>query len=289
VGIVAALVPNPARLFRLRAAIRGRHVVEPCADWAAVTLLCEEQPVHLAVLDFFAFGAMNLEPLRQLKRRFPRLTTVAYVTVSAARARDLFDAGRSGVDALIVADEDDDPATVCTVLEQAEARGVAGLVRAALDGAHPNVRDAVLVSVTRAHERLTPHRLAETVSVSRRVLARQLVDAGLPPPQKLLTWGRLVVAGGLLEDPDRSADSVALALHFPSGSAFRNACQRYLSATPSEIRARGGAAWVVETMLREGGAGVDSSDEAGADDDARDDDTGDAFLPPGQAVGAPRR
>ncbi|MEW5916829.1 MAG: hypothetical protein AB1762_10500, partial [Gemmatimonadota bacterium] len=75
-GIVAALLPNPARLFRLRAAIRGRHAVEACADWAAVTRICEEQPVHLAVLDVFSSGSMSLEPLRQLKRRFPRLSTV---------------------------------------------------------------------------------------------------------------------------------------------------------------------------------------------------------------------
>lgn len=302
-GIVAALVPNPARLFRLRAAIRGRHVVEPCADWAAVTLLCEEQPVHLAVLDLFAFGEMSLEPLRQLKRRFPRLSTVAYVGVTAERGRDLFDAGRSGVDALVVADEDDDPTTMSAVLEQAEARSVASLVRAVLNAAHPNVRDALLVTVTRAHERLTPHRLAATVAVSRRVLARQLLDAGLPPPQKLITWGRLVVAASLLEDINRSADSVALALHFPSGSAFRNACQRYLGATPSEIRARGGAAWVVARLRRADGRweiGDGREDEGDGEEQAEEaDELLDAddraappespFLSPGAAVGAPRR
>lgn len=248
-GIVAALVPNPTRLFRLRAAIRGRHSVESCADWGAVTLLCEKQPVHLAVLDLFANGNMSLEPLRQLKRRFPRLSTVAYVHVTMDRARDLFDAGRVGVDALVVADSDDDPGTLSQILERAEARSVAGIVQGALGHVRPSVRDAVLVTVTRAHERLTPLRLAETIATSRRVLARQLADAGLPGPQRLLTWGRLIVAAHLLEDHNRAADSVALALHFPSGSAFRNACQRYLSATPSEIRTNGGAEWVVRKMV----------------------------------------
>jgi AraC-like DNA-binding protein len=241
VGLVAALVPHPNRLYRLRAALRGRHTVEACADWGAVTLLCEEQPVHLAVLDLFALGGMSLEPLRHLKRRFPRLSTVAYVQVSIAHSRDLFDAGRSGVDALVIADSDDDPSTFAATLEQAEARSVAGLVRGALLHVRASVRDAVLVTVTRAHERLTPHRLAETIGSSR-----------LPPPQRLITWGRLIVAAHLLEDANRPADSVALALHFPSGSAFRNACQRYLSSTPSEIRSRGGAEWVVGEMLTKG-------------------------------------
>jgi len=262
-SVVAALVPNPARLYRVRTALRGRHVVEPCGDWGAVTRLCEEQPVHLAILDLFAFGDMSLDPLRQLKRRFPRLTTVAYVAASVERAHDLFDAGRSGVDALIVADQDDDPKRMAAIFEQAEARSVAARISAALSGARPTVRDAVLVAVTRAHERLSTEALAATISVSRRVLAKHLDHATLPSPQRLLTWGRLVVAAHMLEDPHRSADGVAQALHFPSGSAFRNTCQRYLHATPSEIRARGGATFAITAMLRDHGI-EDALDDAGA-------------------------
>jgi AraC-like DNA-binding protein len=256
-SVIAALVPHPARLLRLRTALRGRHAVEPCADWGAVTLLCEKQPVQLAILDLFAFGEMSLEPLRQLKRRFPRLTTIAYVGVSPERSHDLFDAGRAGVDALIVADRDDDPHTLAAIFEQAEARGVSTLMRELIVDARPTVRDAVMVAVTRAHERLTTETLAETVSLSRRVLAKHLENAGLPSPQRLLTWGRLIVAAHMLEDPHRSADGVAQALHFPSGSAFRNTCQRYLHATPSEIRNRGGAAYAVALMR--GGAEDDKT------------------------------
>lgn len=254
-SVVAALVAHPARLLRLRTALRGRHTIEACGDWAAVSLLCDKQPVHLAILDFFATGEMSLEPLRQLKRSFPRLTTIAYVTVTPERAHDLFDIGRAGVDALIVADRDDDPSTMATIVEHAEARSVAARLRAALADSRPTVRDAVMLAVTRANERLTTESLAETLSLSRRVLAKHLEQAALPSPQRLITWGRLVVAAHMLEDPHRSADRVAMTLHFPSGSAFRNTCQRYLHATPSEIRSRGGADFVMQAMLRD--AGVD--------------------------------
>lgn len=261
-SVVAALVQNPARLLRLRTALRGRHTVEPCADWGAVTVLCERQPVHLAILDFFVTGEMSLEPLRQLKRSFPRLTTIAYVSVTPERAHDLFDIGRAGVDALIVADRDDDPPAMATIVEHAEARSVAARLRAALAETRPTVRDAVMLAVTRANERLTTESLAETLSLSRRVLAKHLEQAALPSPQRLITWGRLVVAAHMLEDPHRSADRVAMTLHFPSGSAFRNTCQRYLHATPSEIRSRGGADFVMQAMLRD--TGVDEPE--GSDD-----------------------
>jgi hypothetical protein len=66
----------------------------------------------------------------------------------------------------------------------------------------------------------------------------------------LITWGRIIVAAHMLEDPKRSANNVASALDFPSGSAFRNTCQRYLHATPEKIRTRGGAAYAVRALLR---------------------------------------
>jgi AraC-like DNA-binding protein len=253
-GLIAALITDPARLFRIRSAIRGRHTVEACNDFDEVARLCERHPVHLAILDLFAGGELSLEPLRHLKRRFPRMGTVAYVDVTVERSRDLFDAGRAGMDALIIANVDDDAQSISAIVEQAEARGVAGLLRGVLQPLRPSVRDAILLTVTRAHETLTPDDLARRLSLSRRVLAKHLEHAAMPSPQRLITWGRLIVAAHLLEDAQRSADNIAMALHFPSGSAFRNTCQRYLRATPSEIRRHGGAEWVVSRMLAEGTA-----------------------------------
>ncbi len=74
----------------------------------------------------------------------------------------------------------------------------------------------------------------------------------MPSPQRLITWGRLVVASHLLEDAQRSADNIATALHFPSGSAFRNTCQRYLHCTPSQLRQPGGAEYVIAGLMQDG-------------------------------------
>ncbi|MDF1504102.1 helix-turn-helix domain-containing protein, partial [Roseisolibacter sp. H3M3-2] len=163
----------------------------------------------------------------------------------------------------------------------------AALVRPRGAGLARALRGAVLLAVTRAHERLTPERLARLIAVSRRALTRRLSEAQLPPPHQMLTWGRLVVAAHLLEDGTRSADGVALALDFPSGSAFRNVCRRYVGATPLEIRARGGAAFVIDRLFArreasalaldgEGLAAGDLEDglDEGADDDLGHDEEG---------------
>jgi AraC-like DNA-binding protein len=254
-GIVASLLPSPDHVYRLQAAIRGRHTVIACRDWAELRRVCEMQPVFLAVLDVYAEGTMRLEPVRQLKRLYPRLVLISYVHATVERIHDVFDAGRAGFDGLVVADRDDAPSALAGILEQAEARGIAGHLRGSLAHVHPSVRDAVLIAVTRAHETLSTEALARALALSRRTLMRRLLAAGFPAPKRLLTWGRLIVAAGMLEDPQRSADGVAAALQFPSGSAFRNTCQRYLRLTPTELRAKGGARWAVEELLRAAGAG----------------------------------
>jgi AraC-like DNA-binding protein len=249
-GVVATLIPDDRCLQRLVHAVHGQHTVIPCKSWAEVVSACEDEAVHLAVVDLFVDGKANFDPVRQLKLRFARVTLVAYVTFTPSRARELFDAGRAGFDGLLIVDQDDSTLQLRNVIEQAEARGVAGLIRHRLGALQPVVRDAVLVAVTRAHMRLTSHRLAEILSTSRRTLVAKLAQDGFPPPQKLISWGRLIVAAQMLEDRNRSADSIARILDFPSGSAFRNTCQRYLRATPQEIRAAGGARHVVEAFLK---------------------------------------
>ncbi len=250
-GVIATLLPTSAHLQRLRTAIRDRHQLATCDDWATLLHTCEQQPVRVAVIDLFAGGQASFERVRQVKQRLPRLTLIAYVSFSADRAHDLFDAGRQGMDGLIIADQDDAPRALLALVEHAESRSLGSVVRQSLEEMEPTIRDAVLLAVTRAHERLSPEGLARLLALPRRTVSQRLMNAGFPPPQRLITWGRLIVAAHLLEDRHRSADRVALALDFPSGSAFRNTCQRYLSATPSELRARGGAAYVLGALMNE--------------------------------------
>ena len=249
-GVIATLLPLDRCLQRVHGAVRGQHTVTPCRNWDELLAACASEPVHLAIVDLFADEDASFERIRQLRLRFPRLTLVAYVIASPQRARDLFDAGRAGLDGLLLVDLDDSPQAVRTVVEQAEARGVSTLLRHRLEGMDNIARDAILVAITRAHLRLTSHRLSETLSVSKANLLERLRKERLPAPQRLIGWGRLIVAGQMLDDPRRSADGIARTLDFPSGSAFRNMCQRYVGASPLEIRDRGGARFVTAQFLR---------------------------------------
>lgn len=249
-AVIATLLP-PGHLQRLRAAVRDRHEVVACDDWGMLTRACERHPVRVAIVDLFRDDQANFDRLRALKGRLPRLAIAGYVTVSLERAHDLFDAGRQGVDALIIADRDDTPMEFLRIVAAAESRALADVVRRQLSGVDSVVYDAVLIAITRAHERLSPTGLARVLGVPRRTLSQRLEAARYPAPLRLLTWGRLIVAAHMLEDRHRSADRVAASLEFPSGSAFRNTCQRYLHATPGQIRSRGGAQYVIRGFFRQ--------------------------------------
>lgn len=260
-AVIATLLPQQVHVQRLRTAIRDRHELHECDDWASLTRTCDREPVRVAVVDLYWQRDPDFEGVRQLKQRLPRLTLVAYVSMAPERGHDLFDAGRAGIDGLILSGQDDAPRPLLAIIERAESKSLAGLIRRSLDGVDQVVTDAVLLAVTRAHERLSPTGLARLLAQPRRAVTHRLAAEGFPPPQRLLTWGRLVVAAHMLEDMHRSADRVAATLDFPSGSAFRNTCQRYLHATPGEIRARGGAAYVVRALLRQVQARVTSASE----------------------------
>jgi hypothetical protein len=208
-GVIATLLAHEPRLARLRTAARDRYRFVPCEDWTSLTRACERGPVNVVVFDLYVDGRADFERVRQLRIRLPRAALVAYVDMTRERGKDMFDAGRCGIDVLVVAEETDTPQMLAALLDQAEARSVSSLLRPHLAGLRSVVRDSVMLSVTRAHERLTPDGLARLIAVSRRLLSKRLEGAELPPPHQLLTWGRLIVAASMLEDGSRSADGVA--------------------------------------------------------------------------------
>jgi len=250
-GIVVTLLPQLAFRQRLRTALQDRHEVLNCEDWTALAHQCDRVLPRVAVIDLLADVPANFERVRRLRQAHPRLTLIAYVAPSLQRVREIFDAGRYGFAGLVVAGEDDSPRALLALVDQAEARALTGVLRHELRDLGPLALDAMLIAVTRAHERLTPGALARLLGKSPRALTRRLAADAMPSPQRLLAWARLLVAAHLLEDSGRSADRVAATLGFPSGSAYRNACQRYLRATPHEIRRFGGAAFVLRRFLDE--------------------------------------
>ena len=92
-AVIATLLPLPLHVQRLRAAIRDRHELHECEDWASLTRTCEREPVRVAVVDLYWHKAPDFEGVRQLKQLYSRY----------ARNRDLINVGAyvAGSDAVL--------------------------------------------------------------------------------------------------------------------------------------------------------------------------------------------
>jgi len=247
---VALFVESQTRFTRIEQAIQQRYSVRRCLDWAQVRLSLTRAQVSTVIFEPTPGQRMDFDMLRDIRALAPRVGLVLWAHHDTPRT-ELFDVGRLGIDALIVPGENDTPQGVHRVLERLQARSAAALLQPYIGDMPRTVRDVTLVSVIRAHEDLSPQRLAGAVGLGRRALANHLAESNMPSPHQLLTWGRLVVAASLLEAPHRTADSVANDLGFASPSGFRNLCKRYLGATPADIRTNGGAEWVVSRLFAE--------------------------------------
>ncbi|MDQ6736239.1 MAG: helix-turn-helix domain-containing protein [Gemmatimonadota bacterium] len=251
-SVILTLISNPGRLARVRAATRDSHTIVACDSWEQIFSTSEDRLVHVAVLDLELAAAPSFDSIRRFKGLHPSVALIAYTSYSPEKTHHIFDAGRYGFEALVVADLDDGPSALARTIEKASARGVAGMVKAELGPSIDRLAsDALLIAISRAHERLSPARLAYELSVGPRRLSRALSASGYPPANKTIMWGRLLVAAALMDGTRHSTDRIAMTLSFPSGSAFRNNCRRYLGARPTEIRAHGGAKLVLDLLQRD--------------------------------------
>jgi AraC-like DNA-binding protein len=81
--------------------------------------------------------------------------------------------------------------------------------------------------------------LARAFQVDRKTLHNHLRRGSLPAAAALISWSRLLAAGWLLENPERTIASVARVVHFASPSEFRGMLSRYVHATATQLRSAG--------------------------------------------------
>jgi AraC-like DNA-binding protein len=97
----------------------------------------------------------------------------------------------------------------------------------------PALIAALMLCVTRAHERLAATDLAAALGLSRSALARRVRAEGWPTPAELIEWGRLIYASVLMWREAASVVALAQASGFDSADALRRVTQRRLGSSTS--------------------------------------------------------
>ena len=240
--------------------LRGsEHDVASARSWDRLLRLVRERPVTLVVLDGAAFGG-GPEPevaVADLRRRFPSLATV-FVHGPRLDPLTLFRLGRVGIQGLVLARAEGLEHGLGEALGRAASEGTEALVTRAIGGRLPR-HDVGVVRLALNGVQLgwRADDLARKAGMTRAHLSVGLRSRGLPSAGHLLTWCKMLHAGRWLGDPGRSAESVSRQLDYSSGAAFRRALRNYLGVTPTELRAKGGLAFVLRSFLD--ASGLDDS------------------------------
>ncbi|MBW3536123.1 MAG: AraC family transcriptional regulator, partial [Gemmatimonadetes bacterium] len=142
------------------------------------------------------------------------------------------------------------PAHIRREVERALARALAVRVTETLEGRLSELgRDALRWSIIHATESPTVEDLAMAIGRTPAAFARDLRERHLPPPRRILLWGRLFQGAHLMTRGDRSVEAVALRLGYSSRTALSRAFRRETGLPPTEVTRRGGISCVLEGFL----------------------------------------
>ena len=237
------------------------RLARAAAGWARVTLLHSASTAeHALRVDCVDALILELDPtddvganeafVRRVRESFPSLPVVLYAPLTRDTARRIMRLANAGADELLLDDQDEGGDGLHRLIIRAHVSRCAARTMDVMGDRLPASARAILVQCMHlARKPLSVAALARAVGVNRKTLVNRLGAAGLPGPETLISWSRLLLACELLEDRGRSVERVALLLGFGSGVALRNMCRRHLGLAPSALRESGAFVTVVHRLF----------------------------------------
>jgi AraC-like DNA-binding protein len=237
---------DPRFQARIRQAAGREFRYSAAASWAELTTtLRATSPVSLVVVDpYHGSGARHTlaSQLRPLVTDFPTMSVLAAVEIRLEVFADLRTLGEWGI-AEVISLAEDNIVALSRLLLSVRFRPLQSLLLTLLPEDLSGRARAILsaaAEVAALGGQSTA--LARRLHVSMRTLLRWCDAAELPPPRQIMAWMRLLLAAELLEDPDRSVESVAMACGYAADSGLRRALRDFMDTNPRALRRAGALA-----------------------------------------------
>lgn len=248
----ARAVERVRRAVQMDRACGVFHTLHSPGSWRELFDHAARSSLGTAFVDPYFSGSFALAEIERLRNRFPYLELVAYGDFTRRPAGDPFALGLLGVRAVLSLDMGDDPPVIRQCLaDHLNWAPFADLLCRLREVVPAPVLGWLELALRSATVPRTVVEFAELVQCSPRTLRRTLRAAHLPSAEQVLAWRRLLHAVRLMEDTDRSTESVARALDYSSGSALRRSLKRATGLRPREAIRQGGLRLLMELFLRE--------------------------------------
>ncbi|HEX6533115.1 MAG TPA: helix-turn-helix domain-containing protein [Gemmatimonadaceae bacterium] len=239
---IVALAVTDELEARLRTALPEHADVRICrtlGQLGALVMALQPAVILLEVMD--GEGERLAPHARWLRETFPSTPIVACCALSGATAHDILTLAKAGVTDLALRGFDNIAGIIASAVHATSMESVAARVMRQLGPALPRrVRPVVEYCLANAKASITVDEIAAALGMPRKTLARQLAQAGLPSPKRLVAWGRVFIAAQMMQDQARSIDRIAQDLDFPSTAALRKLLRRLTGFSPQAVRECGG-------------------------------------------------
>lgn len=249
---LAILEPDARASARLTAALTDAHRISVQPSWGALEEMLAEGRVEGCLVDSdHPDRRTAARHIASIRERYPELAIVAHT--DSRHSGGYFDLGELGVDGVVTSRT---PSTrLRNEVDVALSRARGERIARALSGRFAPPGPAALAwAVAHASCRTEVEKLAAWLGHTPRRLRDALEEAGLPPPARVLLWGRLLLAGARLGSDDRTVEEVAYSVGYSTSTSLARAMKRHTGLTPRQVAVRGGMDAVREALLPPPGA-----------------------------------
>jgi AraC-like DNA-binding protein len=242
---------------RLTRALRGQASVEPVPTCRELLRRVQERGARAIVVELRDAEHTPTAPtVRRLRESWPLVPVLGYCASSNPDGADLLAVAQAGLTGLLVTGSTESRVAairdVIEGLQQAEDEVTARRAWATVAADVPEpARVVVEYCLRHGRRELGVDDLARALGMHRKTLWGRLDRAGLPSPEKVINWARLLHAAQRLETTDLSLARVATEYQHPSASALRNMLFRYTGLVPATVREPGGFELVLDAFRRD--------------------------------------
>ena len=191
-----------------------------------------------------------------VRERFPNVPVVAVATPGVSSMQAVVRLSQLGISDLIDGNEglrpDEVRAALAKVYNDTTMQRIWAALESTCEESGARCPDDLATMLRRAlryaHEPLPASKLAALMQMHERTLRKYCESRGLPSPQIIAGWARLLVAALYLDDPGRSITSISELLAYPTPGALRKQILRYTTHSPRQLRTQGAMTVVLQEL-----------------------------------------
>lgn len=238
---ILALV-SPDRQARLTRSLRTGGLELFCDSAAELMMTAAEHGAALVLTELRDPSGESTKPMiSRLHQRLPDLPIVVVGSSRELSNEEILELGTLGATAILVYDAAGFGEALQAAIAKAKEHGPATAISRTVRPLVPREVHGFFAVCAQAGARRAPtDSTIRAAGLAPRTIRDRLRRAGLPPPQRILTWSRLLHALWRLELSGRPVKAVAAELGYGGEVALRNQVKRYTGLTMGEVRAAGG-------------------------------------------------